>query len=86
MSTAEEEATWRAEFEERGEEEIRAGLHLIQHEPKRQFAFRWLRGKAKERKLREEQTYRYVQWTFWAALAAVFVGIIGVAVTFFGPR
>ena len=86
MPTAEEEAAWRAEFEGAGETEICDGLKLIQHEPTRQFAFRWLREQASARKLREEQTYRYVRWTFWAAVAAVIVGIIGVAVTLFGPR
>jgi len=35
------------------------------------------------RRIREEQTYRYVQWTFFAALAAVVVGTIGVVVTLF---
>jgi hypothetical protein len=81
MPSAEEEAKWRAEFEAAGETEIRDGLKLMQHEPKRQFAFRWLREEARERKHREEQTHRYVRWTFWAAVAAVLVGIIGVAVT-----
>jgi hypothetical protein len=44
----------------------------------------WLQEQADARKLREEQTSRYVRWTFWAAVAAVIVGIIGVAVTWFG--
>jgi hypothetical protein len=56
----------------------------MQHEPKRQFAFRWLREQERTRRIREEQTYRYVQWTLLAAVAAVIVGIIGVAVTLFG--
>jgi hypothetical protein len=74
---------WRVEFEDRDQEEIRSGLNLIQHEPKRQFAFRWLRGEGKNRKLREERTYNYVRLTFWAAVAAVVVGVIGAAVTVF---
>jgi hypothetical protein len=84
MPSAEEEAKWRAEFEAAGETEIRDGLNLMQDEPKRQFAFRWLREEAGARKLRDEQTHRYVRWTFWAALAAVIVGIIGVGVTLLG--
>jgi hypothetical protein len=50
-------------------------------EPKRQFGFKWLGEQAEARRVREERTYRYVQWTFFAALAAVFVGVIGVLVT-----
>ena len=83
MPIADEEATWRAEFEESGEDDVRRWLNMMP-EPKRQFAFRWLRAEAKKRTLREQQTYRYVQWTFWAALAAVVVGIGGVLVTWFG--
>jgi hypothetical protein len=86
MATPEEEAKWRAEFEAAGETEIRDGLKLIQHEPKRQFAFRWLREEDRARGLREKETHCYVQWTFWAAVAAVIVGIIGVAVTWLGPH
>jgi hypothetical protein len=86
MATPEEEAKWRAEFEAAGETEIRDGLKLIQHEPKRQLAFRWLREEDLARRLREKETHRYVQWTFWAAVAAVIVGIVGVAVTWFGPH
>jgi hypothetical protein len=29
------------------------------------------------RRLREEQTHHYVRWTFFAAVAAVIVGLIG---------
>ncbi|MFZ2138337.1 MAG: hypothetical protein WAV78_15645 [Xanthobacteraceae bacterium] len=84
MPTAEEEAKWRAEFEAAGETEIRDGLKLIQHEPKRQFAFRWLREQATARKRRETQLHWYARWTFWAAVAAVLVGIIGVIVGIIG--
>ena len=48
------------------------------HEPKRQAAFRWLGDEAEARRLREEQTHHYVRWTFFAAVAAVIVGLIGV--------
>jgi hypothetical protein len=86
MSNVDDEAKWRVEFEAAGETEIRDGLTLMQHEPKRQFAFRWLREQENALRLREEQTHRYVRWTFWAAVAAVIVGIIGVVVTWFGPH
>jgi hypothetical protein len=74
MPTAEEEAAWRAEFEAEGETAIRDAKNLFQ-EPKRQFAFLWLREQTAARKLRDERTYRYVRWTFVAAIAAVIVGI-----------
>jgi hypothetical protein len=32
---------------------------------------------------REEQSYRYVRWTFFKALAVVIVGVIGVLATLF---
>jgi hypothetical protein len=35
----------------------------------------------RERELRETSTHSYVKWTFWAAIAAAVVGIVGVAVT-----
>jgi hypothetical protein len=38
---------------------------------------------AQARRAREDKTYHYVQWTFFAALAAVIVGVIGVIVTLF---
>ena len=50
----------------------------ITDEPKRQAAFRWLGDEAEARRLREEQTHHYVRWTFFAAVAAVIVGLIGV--------
>ena len=33
--------------------------------------FRWLGDEAQARRLREENTYHYVRWTFFAAVAAV---------------
>jgi hypothetical protein len=52
----------------------------IADEPKRQAAFRWLGDEAQSR-LREEKTHHYVRWTFFAAVAAVIVGLIGVGLT-----
>jgi hypothetical protein len=86
-----EEVEWSKEFEKIGETEIRNDLNFrtgvnvgINSESKRQYAFRWLREKEREREDRERSTHSYVQWTFWAAVAAVIVGIIGVAVTLLG--
>jgi hypothetical protein len=82
-----DEAKWRAEFETVvGETQLRDGMtggSMPFPEPKRQFAFRWLREQENAKALRERQLYRYAQWTFWAAVGAVFVGIIGVLVTVF---
>jgi hypothetical protein len=79
-----EEAEWRAEFERFGEEQVRASLHSgFFPEPKRQFAFQWLGDEAIARKMREQKTYGYVRWTLVAAVAAVFVGILGIVVTLF---
>jgi hypothetical protein len=74
----EEEAKWRAEFDEAGEIEVRDNLShggIINYEPKRQFAFRWLREQVKANKRREHRMYRYARWTFWAAVGAVVLGI-----------
>jgi hypothetical protein len=55
---------------------------MAEPEPKRQAAFRWLGDEAEERRLREEQTHHYARWIFFAAVAAVIVGLIGVSLTF----
>lgn len=86
MSTtnADREAQWRAGFEEAGREAISNFIyrgHDSFGEPKRQYAFRWLREQEKAVLSRDAQLRCYVQWTFWAAVAAVIVGVVGVAVT-----
>jgi hypothetical protein len=77
-----EEEEWRAEFEQDGEGMIRAVIMGLPgsyfQEPKRQFAFKWLREKEKARERREDQIQSYVRWTLYAAVAAVVVGVIGV--------
>jgi hypothetical protein len=73
MAEPEVEAAWRAEFKRIGETQVRDALDSITDEPKRQAAFRWLGDEAQAR-LREE---RNVRWTFFAAVAAVIVGLIG---------
>lgn len=82
MADTPDEAKWRAEFERFGEEQTRLALTSGEfHEGKRQFAFRWLGDEAIDRRAREKQIYKYARWTFFAAVAAVIIGIIGVAVT-----
>lgn len=86
MPNAEEEAAWRAEFEAAGESEVRDVIYRgpgMYPDPKRLAALRWLREQARGRNLREKQTHRYAWWTLWAAIAAVVVGVVGVAVTWF---
>jgi hypothetical protein len=84
MAEPEVEAAWRAEFKRIGEKQLRDALNSgdgIADEPKRQVAFRRLGDEAEERRLRENKTYHYVRWTFFAAIAAVIVGLIGVGLT-----
>ena len=86
MTDLEQEAAWRTEFEA---DEERAVLDTICHgpgiypDPKRSFALRWLREREVERARQEQKIRCYVRWTFGAAVAAVFVGIVGVLVTWF---
>ena len=76
------EAEWRAEFEKYGEQNTRDSLRGgFFQEAKRQFAYRWLGERALERTKGEARTFRYIQYTFWAAVAAVIVGIVGIVVT-----
>jgi hypothetical protein len=88
VTLTEQEKKWSAEFENIGEAALRSGLYLgggvgvgISDEPKRQFAFRWLRQKEKDRERRELSTQWYGKLTFWAAVAAVVIGIVGIVVT-----
>jgi hypothetical protein len=89
LADTEQEAKWRAEFEADGETALRDAFNYRRatlDEPKRQFAFRWLREQDQARRRRDRQTYLYVRWTLWAAIAAVAVGIIGIAATLFGSH
>jgi hypothetical protein len=84
MAEPEAEAAWRAEFKRIGETQLRDVLNSgvgFADEPKRQAAFRWLGDEAEARRLREEQTHHYLRWTFFAVIAAVIVGLIGVGLT-----
>lgn len=77
-----DEAKWRTEFERFGESQVQESLRAgFFPEPKRQFAFRWLGDRAREKSLRETQTFRYVRWTLWAAIVAAIIGIVGIVVT-----
>ena len=85
MADPEVEAARRAEFRRIGEKQLSDALDSglsIADEPKRQAAFRWLGDEAEERQLREEKTYHFVRWTFFAAIAVVIVGFISVGLAF----
>jgi hypothetical protein len=81
MADTDEEAQWRAEFERVGNDAVHRE-HMMFPEPKRQFAFRWLRENEKTRETREEAAQWYLKWTFWAVVVTLFIGIIGVLVTY----
>jgi hypothetical protein len=83
MADTEKETEWRAEFERFGHDAIHRE-HRMFDEPKRQFAFRWLREKEFEDEQRAVSAHWYSKWTFVAAVAAVIVGVVGVLVTVFG--
>ena len=40
----------------------------------------------RERADRERASYTYVKWTFWAAVAAAFIGVVGVIMTVYLAR
>ena len=85
MAEPEVEAAWRAEFKRIGAKQLRDALSGgvgIADEPKRQAAFRWLGDEAQARRLQDDKTHHYVRWIFFAAIAVVIVGLIGVGLTF----
>jgi hypothetical protein len=83
VAESEVEAVWRAEFKRIGEtlrDVLNSGVGFAD-EPKRQAAFRWWGDEVEARRLREEQTHHYLRWTFFAVIAVVIVGLIGVGLT-----
>jgi hypothetical protein len=84
MAEPEVEAAWRAEFKRSGATELRDALNSgggFTDELKRQAAFRWLGDEAEARRLRQEQTYHYVRWTFLIAVAAAIAGLIALGLS-----
>ena len=76
------EAAWRAEFERSGVTQIRDALGgggLA--DEKSQAAFRWLGDEAEARRLKQEQTYHYIKWTFSIAVAVVIAGLIALGLS-----
>jgi hypothetical protein len=81
-----EEIAWRTEFEKAGESAIRDsynfdGTFRAGGEWRLHFIRQWLREKEIERERRERAVLRYIKLTFYAAITAVAVGIIGIVVT-----
>jgi hypothetical protein len=84
MADSSNETLWREEFERLREMQVSDNVKqgaIYNDEAKRQAAFRWLGEQARARRAREVQTSVYARWTFFAAVAAVIVGFIGIAVT-----
>src|SRR5262249_4397079 len=82
-----EEEGWIAEFEAAGEDEVRIRLYRgsgMHPEAKFHTGVRWLREQGQARKLREEEIRRFVWWTLCAAVLSVIVGVVVLAVTWFG--
>jgi hypothetical protein len=87
MVTKEQEMECIARFEGIGEATVRSDLQLrngvgvgISGDPMMQVAFKWLRDKERQREGRDNKTFSYVKWTYYAAVAAVVVGVIGIVV------
>jgi hypothetical protein len=77
------EAAWREESKRVGEAQSRGSRnrgHI--EEPKRQTGLRWSGDQGEARRLLDEQTHHYFQWTFVAVVAAVIVGLIVFGLTF----
>ena len=75
---------WRADFERIGEQQVRDTLNHrfgLTNEQQQQAASRWLSEQSCVRREREEQIYQYVRLTYYAAIAVVFVGVIGIIIT-----
>jgi hypothetical protein len=77
------EAAWGEEFKRVGEAEPRGpGNRGLIEEPKEQVSLRWGGDEAESRRLQDEQSHRYFQWTFVSVVAAVIVGFIVFGLTF----
>ncbi len=82
MADTEQEAEWRKQFEANGREAVRIFCRdgSISGEM-RNFAYRWFKEIDDACEARDRDAQWYSKWTFWAAVAAVVVGIIAVVAT-----
>ena len=84
MADTDHEAQWRKEFEMDGQlavHDVVFNRHGYYDEPKKHFALRWLREKEKRRETRDNTAQWYSKWTFWAAVAAAVLALIGIVVS-----
>jgi hypothetical protein len=83
MAELEVKAEWRDEFKLVGKTQFRDPRDggLIE-EPKGQVSLRWCGDEAESRRLRDEQTHHYFQWTSVAVVAAIIVSLIIFSLTF----
>ncbi len=84
MDLSDGQANSRAQFENIGETQLYQLLSkgaISASDARHTPALEWLREQEVARRLREQKAYSYTQRTFWAAVAAVMVGMIGVVAT-----
>jgi hypothetical protein len=79
-----QEEAWRSEFERLGEQQVQMNIAqgaIYSDERKRRAAFQWLWEKARKRSgVRKEKAHWQAQWTFYLAIGAAAIAIIGVIV------
>lgn len=81
---SDDQASWRAHFGKIGETRVRQLLskgEISANDPRHTFALEWLSEQETARRDREQEAYSYTQRTFYAAVVAVIVGVIGVVAT-----
>ena len=84
MTDTDQEAQWLKQFEGNGRDAVRIFCRDGSYNgPMRLAAFRWLREKEIEGAQLAVNAHWYSKLTFWAAVAAVIVGVIGVVVTLY---
>lgn len=83
------ESRWRREFEQWGVDAVRRTVSGTSgwDEPRRQFAFRWLREKEGETEHRAEQVYHDARQTqqdtrrtMWLAVAAIVIAVVSLII------
>jgi hypothetical protein len=80
MAEPEFEAAWRNEFKRIHATEASDSDDLSPDDPKATVL--WSGDEAETQRLQEEHTHHYLRGTFFGAVAAMIVGLIGVALSF----
>jgi hypothetical protein len=83
LPQTDEEVSWRDELEKIGETQVRQNLlsNSFYTPPKKYFVLNWVREKECARERRDQEIFSYTSRTYWVAVAAVVVGVIGVVAT-----